>query len=794
MGLPIWQTKSGDLGTIAEREFYRFSFDVQDTEAAETAGITFQLVAGELPAGISLKRNGSIEGVAGKRTVIVQGVPLDVGSNQTSRFAIRATTTSGRVSDRTFELTVSGQDAPTITTTQENLGSFVAGEYFEYQLEAEDLDPDDQLTWSLQSGQLPDGLTIDDQGLIRGYIEPYERLAPGVEPGYDMTRFDEYPLDFVGSVINRSFQFTVSVTDGKDYDMRTYVISIVAKDSLTADTTEVTSDDIIITADTNNNYVPVLLYPPSDLGQVLHDNYYAYKFEARDWDGDDIRFVTYTDEGSGFDQTLFDSSDFDPGVYFLPPNLRIDPVTGWLYGRLEFQVEARRQYTFGIQVVKADDTSFASRPHYVTMTVVNDLARELGWATPQDLGTIVNGDASELSVEALNPLGTTLTYRLKPGATGRLPRGLRLLDNGLIIGRVSFGSFFLDGNQTTFDGAGTTFDSTYTFTVNVRDSSGVIDEDRTFTVRVLGTNRRPYENLYLVSRTLESDRTRLERLFGNQEVFPADDVYRAQDPYFGVSRDLRMLSSYGLNPRPARDYIQAMETNHATKNLRFGDIKVARALDADGTVRYEVVYIAIKDALENASNVSVAPRITTATNLDVYPNSLANMQMVIDDEIGQINADVLPDWMTSKQEDGSITNYVRGCVLAYVVPGAGNRVAFNLERYLSDSDFDFQDIKFDVDRYVWDSNLSSNYNKDDTGNLTADTTELTCDGTTITGDADREPGRFNSSPETTFDASSTTVDQTTFDGGDTRFFSYVDLYATPDQDDKYLKFPTIGAL
>lgn len=794
MGLPIWQTRSGDLGTIAEREFYRFGFEVEDTEAAETPLITFELVAGELPSGISLKSNGVIEGVAGKRSVLVQGVPLDVGASQTSKFAIRARTSSGRVSDRTFSLTVTGQDAPVITTAAENLGDYVAGGYFEYQLEAEDLDPGDTLTWTLQSGQLPPGLSFSDQGLLRGYLEPYEQIEPGVEPGWDMTRLDMYPWDFVGVVINRSYQFTVSVTDGKDYDMRTYVINIVAKESLTADTTEISSDTDLISADVNNKYVPVLLYPPTDLGEVLHDNYYAYRFLARDWDGDDIRFITFTDEGSGFDETPWDEELYSPGDFFLPPGLQIDPVTGWLYGRLSLQTQARQEYTFGLQVVKAADPTFASVPHYVKITVITDLARQLGWITPEDLGSIDNGAASELRIEALNPLGTELTYRLKTGATGRLPQGLRLLEDGFIIGRAGFGSFFLDGNTTSFDGFSTTFDSTYTFTVNVTDSSGVIDTDRTFTVRVRGTNRRPYENLYLVSRTLESDRVAVNNLLARQDIFPEADIYRPQDPYYGVSTDLRLLLGYGLEPAPAETYINAMyedgitvdanditmdttsvtadasvgTPNHQTKNLRFGGVKHARALAADGTVRYEVVYVDIVDPLENISNVSVAPSITTSTGIELYPNSLVNMQSAMHRGVGQSNPDVLPDWMTSKQADGTITNFVGGCILAYVVPGRGEKIAFNLQRYINQGNFDFKDIKFDVDRYVWDSNMSRNY--------------------------DKENDRFESSPETTFDASSPTIDETHFDGKDTRFFEFVDVYEPPDENDKYLKFPTIGAL
>jgi hypothetical protein len=131
----------------------------------------------------------------------------------------------------------------------------------------------------------------------------------------------------------------------------------------------------------------------------------------------------------------------------------------------------------------------ASDPYPFTLTVNGAINAEVVWLTPSDLGTIENGATSMLVIEAENTGGRALKYRLKPGAGpaqlpypyvpgvyNLLPQGLKLLDSGEISGRVTFNTFAIDLGTTTFDATQavvrnttveeTTFDSTFTFTVN----------------------------------------------------------------------------------------------------------------------------------------------------------------------------------------------------------------------------------------------------------------------------------------------------------------------------------------
>lgn len=118
----------------------------------------------------------------------------------------------------------------------------------------------------------------------------------------------------------------------------------------------------------------------------------------------------------------------------------------------------------------------ASDAYPFSLTITEAVAGEVIWDSPADLGSIENGSISTLKVSATNRGGRTMRYRLKSGAYNRLPQGLELLPSGDIVGRVSFDTFALDNGNTTFDESfvinrnlaslGTTFDLTYTFTVN----------------------------------------------------------------------------------------------------------------------------------------------------------------------------------------------------------------------------------------------------------------------------------------------------------------------------------------
>jgi len=803
MARPVWVTKAGDLGVIAERQFYNLRFNVID---ADGGALIYSVVGGSLPSGLSLKDDGFIEGIPTVRKVFIRGVPTDVAEDVVNTFAVRVETTTGDVSDRTFTLTVSGQDIPIITSTTEALGNYFDGTFFEYQLLATDLD-NDVLTWEVSNGELPNGLTLDSAtGRIFGYINLTTDLAYG-EAGWFNTDWDQTPWDFRSQSVNKNFQFTISVTDGKDFALQKYKIYIISKDGMTADNDIVTVDSHdIITADTDNKRIPVLLTTEQDLGVILHDNYFAFKFDGIDFDGDPITYIIFAGDESGYDVdgAGYDSVPFDQGTFEQPPGLELDADTGWFYGYIPEQALLEQQYTIGIRVAKRDDAAnYRSRLSLFTFTIIGDLGKFVQWTTDTDLGAIDNGSISELYVNATNGLGRTLFYRLAAdyltgtpeisyylftgdastvtfnvgfdisklplvvtvagaivtnytiitshivfntapindasisvGVTtgyvssatsniysgGRLPQGLKLLSDGTISGRASFNGFTIDGGYSTFDVLDrrtssavtpTTFDTVYTFTVEVFDTQGDISTFKTFSVTVDLVNTVPYDNMYAAALLPQSNRTIWRNLINNSSLINPTDVYRPSDPFFGVSPDVRLLVAAGVYPQTAAVVQAAVANNHYNKKVQLGEIKTARALDSSGNVKYEVVYAEIFDNKATVSGTSSARSLDLGNvSIDggfssvIYPNSFINMRREIYDNLTQSNKTSLPDWMSSKQSDGTILGLINAAIICYAKPTKSEAIAFNISRSAGK---DLESFNIVLDRYIWDNNTSEYY-------------------------------------------------------------------------------------
>lgn len=527
MSQPQWITPAGSLGVVPEGVFY--SVPVQAVATGQD--VFFQLIAGKLPDGIQVNSNGIIEGTP-RNIVLVQGVPQEVSEDVTSKFAIRAYTTRvvngnivvDRLADRTFSITVSGQDAPRFVTPGGNVGTFYDGTEASVKIDFIDSDPDEKIVVKLISGELPPGMKLNkDTGLISGIIFPLTSVPGTATAGFDVTPYDEFAFDFGTRAANKNYQFTLEVTDGIDSDVRTFEIFVYAKDTMNASTTEITADNTFITADVTPDRPPILLTPEGDLGIVRADNWYAFKFDAIDFDGDPIEYLVTTGAGLGYDDEPFDVEGFDRGTFSLPPGLEIDPNTGWFYGYIPDQGATEQTYRFAVRVrnrqepgpawnsdtvyVEGSVVSFGisnyvatqnvpagivptngfywnlitvpiSRYYYFTITVTGQIDTEVTWITPEDLGTIFNGAISDLTIEATNRGGRALQYRLAPGSNSRLPQGLTLLPSGNIVGRTSFNTFALDSGTTTFDKnirtrgvvKETTFDLEFNFTVNAFSS------------------------------------------------------------------------------------------------------------------------------------------------------------------------------------------------------------------------------------------------------------------------------------------------------------------------------------
>ena len=315
---------------------------------------------------------------------------------------------------------------------------------------------------------------------------------------------------------------------------------------------------------------------------------------------------------------------------------------------------------------------------------------------------------------------------------------------------------------TTFDGRTTTFDNTYSFSITARDYDNTVSATQIFTIQVVENNIKPYEDLYLKALLTSDQRDEFQSIIQDQTIFPLDLIYRVEDPYYGVVKDLKALFLAGLNPSLLSTYADAVETNHYTKRISFGPVKTAVARDSsydvveiatgnvvgtfqdvigfiptdfslgytvsasipDGTalsnehIKYEVVYVEILDDNTNASGQGPANTIDLTNQLTnpyydqsgntyttAYPNAFSNMEASIVATIGYANKGALPDWMTTLQTDGSVLGFTRAVVLAYTKPGAGQSVAW---RY-AQAGYNLNELDFSVDRYELNNTYSANY-------------------------------------------------------------------------------------
>lgn len=710
MAQPKWVTPAGSLGTIPEGVFYSTPLVAVEPELGDT--VYYQLIAGTLPAGIQIQQTGLMSGVP-KAVVKIQGVPEQVSQDVTSKFAVRAytrTTVNGvtvinRLADRTFELTVTGQDVPQWITPPGQIAQYLDGSLVEgLQLQYTDVDPDDTVVVRLVAGQLPPGLTLSTSGLISGFIAPNTTF--GALAGYsrDGQGYSQYPYDFATESSDFNYEFVLEVTDGKvgGSSLRTFSIFVWSRNSLTADNTFITADNTFITADGSPVRPPIILNPQGSIGTVRNDNFFAYKFDGIDLDGDQFNII----------KTLAST---------LPPGLTLDPNTGWLYGYIPNLGVTENIYDFSLLIEKDSDPDVFTGPYDYSLTITGPINSEITWLTDSDLGTIFNGSTSTFYVAAVNAGGLELQYELLSGSDSNLPQGLQLLPSGEIAGRVSFNTFALDLGSTTFDVTKengedpTTFDMTHTFTVRAFSVNGIVDVTKTFSITVIREFNEPYENLYIQCMPPQDDRDLIASLVQNSDIFPPDLIYRSQDPNFGVATRVVYNHAYGLTAATVADYYSSLVENHYWKNLVLGSIEVAQARDGRGNVIYEVVYSRIQDNLVNDQGESVSKQVTLPYAVDygndlvdvttVYPNSLVNMRDQVIDVVGQIS-NILPLWMTSMQANGQVLGFIPAWVIAYVKPGQAERIAYYIRTQFGEQ---LNLVDFEVDRYELDRLLTKNW-------------------------------------------------------------------------------------
>lgn len=679
MSLPQWITPAGFLFTATE------AVTVSVPIKATGTNVTYSLISGKLPSGLSFSSTGTISGAA-----------TNVLTATISQFVIRATSDYG-VIDRTFKVGVDGNTAPLWNTTSTflpvgygNRKYALNHQWVNYSLSAQDLSTS-TINYSLVEGTLPPGLTLSKTGVISGFVT--DRLTfdgKGISPGaYDNGKFDAYGYDpaltFAGAVVTvqltsqpKVYQFTVKVDDGYLSANRNFYITVINPDMFRADnmylnySTNLLSTDQI-TVDSTQIPVPQFLNG-SDLGTIRADN---------NIDCDVSVYDPYPLSGT-MTYALITSTDVSS---HLPSGITLDESKGHLYGYMPYQPAYTRTYNITVAATKhnKDSTSTITVLNTFTLNVAGNVYSSIEWTSDSDLGTINVGEVSELLVHAQEISSNyNIKYQLSGGA---LPPGLAIEQDGSITGRVIYGVF-----------------GEFNFTITASDVYGLSAISREFKLVVDPQNSIRYTQIYVKPFTDLHSREAYENFVNDSYIFDPSLIYRYFDNNFGVQHELKMYLEYGIEEVNLEEYRKAMALNFYKRPLHFGDLKVAVAQDINKKTIYEAVYLNISDGASN-SNGSVTP-LFFQNSVPYNPSSIANMKDRLEAiplikngtyERISTNEHALPLFMRTPQgSDYSPANYTPAVVICYALPGQGNKIANRIRR----SGFNFNQISFEIDRII----------------------------------------------------------------------------------------------
>jgi len=263
-----------------------------------------------------------------------------------------------------------------------------------------------------------------------------------------------------------------------------------------------------------------------------------------------------------------------------------------------------------IIVAANDEVDIPSTPKTFELRVIGEIDSNISWITGTDLGTLNANFPSYLKLEAQTTVpDSAMIYTLK---SGRLPFGLRLSYNGDIIGSARQyetsegpGLTIFDTKNVSWDGflpGDTTFDRSYTFTVEAKDRFGITAIEREFTLKVADLDETTYTDIYARPMIPAEQRTIFRNFTSNPDIFTPSAIYRPNDPTFGIKNSLEILMYAGIEAKSIENFVAAAAKNHKRKTYAIGDLKIAKAINPGTTdTVYEVIYLELKDLSQPTS-------------------------------------------------------------------------------------------------------------------------------------------------------------------------------------------------
>lgn len=583
--------------------------------------------------------------------------------------------------------------------------------------------------------------------------------------GFDTFNYDNATFDYnepsqTPRRLSRAYSFVVTVTDGRNESKRLFRMWVVTEEFLKSDNSIVQVDTNVFTADSSSNRVPLWI-TPSDLGRHRANNYltvYLDVYRAPGIAGSLVYFLESTNPdddslsvlppGMAIDQVTGEIAGRIPyqaavtknykftvnAVNFLTEVLSQSyTLAGNWSSTITYAVDQAVVYEGFVYICIQENrnrtpneypdfwlSSVSTSKKTFTISLIGEIESAIEWITESDLGIIEPNKPSTVAVEAKSLLyGNTTSYEL---VSGILPPGLELSGSGIIQGKVKqfadskgpgLTRFYEKVDSATvdsvasrafnvsFDGGTTTFDNRYKFTIRARDASRFAQSDREFILTVSAKSNKTFSNLFVKALQPKQKRLIWFNFITDSNIFRPDEIYRYGDTNFGVQSELKMLVFAGIETVEAVKFVQTMSRNHYRKKLRFGNVRYAKAKDANTQETiYEVVYLEVIDEKENEQGKSISatvnlndrinspvivsydsikvdsniPFVSDRDHQRIFPNSFKNMRSNIK-SLGERDRTYLPLWMRSLQDDRSFeSGFVKAIPLCYAKPGMAQKI------------------------------------------------------------------------------------------------------------------------
>jgi hypothetical protein len=674
MSAPIWTTPAGLLGVAPVLVNRNIQVVAEPVLPAVT--ISYRLISGSVPAGMTFQNVG-----------IITGAPAVQTANTTSTFVIRVTDNLGNFADRTFSISVSGSLVPTFTTPEGPILETFDSLWVEQAIVYNNPLSTNPVNIRVLQGSLPPGLEINEFGLIRGYPEAPVNIVnltevTTVSNATDFTTSSITVLSTVDFLINRPVVFTGTVLGGlvagtvyyikEILNSTQFTISAIPGGStlvLNTDTglMDVTLPAIVSGQPTKRQYnFTLILSSPlgNDLAQynitVINqqlpisqggqgkppNNRNPVIFNTRPQTYDieplpDFRYyvlppddavsipgTTYTPGSKAYiGQFLsgnffafkilgydFDQQELTYTFNELPLWMTGDSSTGWVYGTPTVDPNTIEEFDFVAFVQKTVSSELGSLTFRFSLRVANNIEGQVTWLTDNDLGNIFNASESNKKVEATSDVSLQYDF-----VSGTLPPNLTFNGTtGTIDGIVSYQP------TTNYKEKGTS--STWTFTIKAynpdildEDDQPLISSQRTFTLTVLQEYDIPTDNLYIKCTPSLYDRDIIASLLDNTTLIPDSYIYRPEDDNYGKATSVIYAHAYGIYSSDIEKYIEAVKKNHYWRSIILGQLKTAVAKDENGLPLYEVVYSTVIDNLQKYDpNYDYDYRYSTSINEEIF--------------------------------------------------------------------------------------------------------------------------------------------------------------------------------